>query len=342
MKIRFGFGAMGVLAALAIGAAVPAGASAASATVTGDTGAPMPLGGAVTIRNLDPDIEVTFTDAEKRNLVDVVGPDGRRAIAFTPFCSSSSFKSSAFRYFGNGTYTVIVKTYAEANCDGTATETRLPFNINAFSGVAAPGARLLAREPLEPTRGTFAFKIEVNPGATAHEVRYAAGATVGPDGGLAGVSDRASVDAAGNANVTFFKPGTYTFVARALGFDGSDLSPTAWSAPVVVQVLEPFDFVGPTSFPDSRGPTYKLAGQVREPSATGKITVAIAAGKRGKKFKRLGVAKISRGGKFSLRFKLRKAGFYTLRYTYRGNATVVAGFVKEVIRIRRIVTFGGR
>ena len=336
MKTRL---VLAALAAVVLAAAAPAAAPAATATVTGDTGTPVPLGGPLTIRHMDPDISVSFAESEQRNIVDVVGPGGARAVSGEPFCSSSSsYSSGSFRYLGNGTYTVIVKTYNGEDCNGTAQETRFDFGINAFSGVAAPAAQLLGREPDTVVRTSIPFKVEINPGANRHELRFARNAAIGADGGIAGASEQAFVNSSdGTAGVVFPGPGTWTLVARAIGFNGTGDQPTAWSAPVKVQVFEPFDLAGPTSFLDSIGPSYKIAGTVRAAAANGgKVTISIARGTKGGKFKRIKVAKINSKGRFSFAFKLTRRGIYRLRYTYKGSALVAPGTVQEAIRIRRI------
>ena len=65
---------------------------------------------------------------------------------------------------------------------------------------------------------------------------------------------------------------------------------------------------------------------MREPTAAGgRVTVAIAKGKNGKKFRTLGKARINSKGVWTLRFTVRKYGAYRMRYSFAGNATVVKG-----------------
>jgi hypothetical protein len=111
---------------------------------------------------------------------------------------------------------------------------------------------------------------------------------------------------------------------------------TPWSPQVTVKAVAPFDFDSVT-FPDSRGPRYRLKATVREDSASGKVTIAWARGRRGGRFHRVGTARIRSNNTFSKVFKLRRRGVYRMRYTYRGNSTVSAGTVTQVIRIRRIL-----
>jgi hypothetical protein len=108
---------------------------------------------------------------------------------------------------------------------------------------------------------------------------------------------------------------------------------------VTVSVVAPFDLER-VSFPDSRGPSYKLRGQVRERVARGKVTISIARGKKKGKFHRIGKAKINSKGRFTKRFTVRRTGTYRLRYTYKGSSLVAGGRVTEQVRISRRVFFG--
>ena len=97
-----------------------------------------------------------------------------------------------------------------------------------------------------------------------------------------------------------------------------------------VNAIAPFDLER-TSFPDSRGPSYKVRGQVRERAARGKVTVSIARGKKKGKFRKIGKAKINSKGRFTKRFTVHKTGVYRLRYTYKGSSLVAGGRVTEQI-----------
>jgi len=132
----------------------------------------------------------------------------------------------------------------------------------------------------------------------------------------------------------FDGPGAYVMVARAVYGDTA----TAWSAPITLNVISPFDMTG-VSFPDSRGPSYQLRGTVREKALAGsRVTIAVAKGKKGKRFKTLGKAKVSSKGVFKLRFTVRARGTCRLRYSFAGNSMVARGTVFDPIRIRRILS----
>jgi hypothetical protein len=58
-----------------------------------------------------------------------------------------------------------------------------------------------------------------------------------------------------------------------------------------------------------RGPSYQVRGVLGETTGGGKkITLAIAKGKNGKKFRTLGKAKVNSQGVFKLRFTVRNRG----------------------------------
>lgn len=312
--------------------AVTSPASAATVTVTGDGGAPVGL--PTTIRNMDPQVQFAFAPDEKQYEAIVLGPAGSLASTSASCLDTAPPNSPKYvDYQGNGTYTVVLKVSKNERytCED-AVEERHTFTINAFTSIVPPASQpLLMRQPGSFTSIPFEVPLDLNPGASTHELLYAAGAVLGPDGGISGPTQQGFVNSStGRASITFSKPGRYTFVARAKRLS----QVTAWSAPVHVTVVAPFDLLT-TSFPDSRGPSYKLAGQLREPSATGKVTISIGKGKKAKRFKKLGTAKIRSGGKFALKFRLRKPGSYTLRYSYRGGPTVARGTAKEIIKISR-------
>lgn len=313
--------------------ALPASALGASATVTGDAGAPVAI--PATIRNMDPVVEFAFAPDEKQYGAVVLGPGGAPASSSTSCLGTESPTKKFVEFQGNGTYTVVLrvsKNDRDFNC-AEAVEQRLTFTINASTFVTPPSVQpLLMRRPDSLASIEYTVPVDRNPGASSHELSYAAGATLGPDGGISGPSTQAFVDSStGLASIRFTKPGRYTFVARARR--GSAFSP--FSPPVFVDVVAPFD-LSFTSFPDARGPSYKVKGTVREPSARGgRVTVSIGRGHKARKFRRLGRAKIRSGGTFTQRFRLGRPGKYTLRYSFAGSSTVAKGVVKEKITISR-------
>jgi hypothetical protein len=176
----------------------------------------------------------------------------------------------------------------------------------------------------------------MNPGALTHDLRVARGGVLAPDGSISGPSQEVFADTTtGTAAVRLDAPGTYLMVGRATGYTGAAgqfFSP--WSAPITIRALAPFDFSGAPTCTDCRGPRYKLRGRLREKSASGKVTIKLARGNKGGKFRSIGKAKI-RNGKFTKKFTLHKPGTYRAKYVYKGNATVAPGTVTTKFRITR-------
>jgi hypothetical protein len=330
------------LLALAVFAAAPATASAVpTATVTGDDGNPVPLGAsAPSFRNMDVKIAVSVPASERANYtVQVFGPDNTAATILSPCLNAGDARSSSVDYRGNGAYTAVFRVFGESNtsCSGTATESRLQYVVNGGSGVTPPPTRVLTRPANSFVTNNYDLGVALNPGALGYEVRYARNGAVGPDGAISGASTEAFVNTtSGLAGFRFAKPGRYVIVARARS--GSFFTP--WSAPAVVNAVAPFD-LDRVTFPDARGPGYKLRGKVRETAARGsRVTIYIAKRWKGGKFRRLGRAKVNRKGRFTKRFNQRGYGKFRLRYTYRGNKLVAAGRITQRVTIRRTVFFG--
>ena len=328
------------LAALAL---LPASASAASVTVTGDDGNPLAINTAspTAIRQVDVQYDGTYDAADRAyHKTTVVGPDGAAASS-----GSSCFPKSAVAgvsryadYRGNGTYAVVVQTFTNSACTAGAKEERFEFSINAGTAITAPGGVVLTREPNSFSTVTHKVPVALNPGATVYEVKYARGGVIGPDGGISGPSADAFLDRnTGLADARFAEPGRYVMVARVKR--GDYYSP--WSAPISFQVKAPFD-LSLVSFPDSRGPSYKLRATMRDAFARGtRVRVYYAKGRKGGKFRKLGrSSKVNSRGRFTLRFRLRKPGVYRLQDRYEGSSLVLGGKVTEAIRIRRTIRFG--
>jgi hypothetical protein len=313
----------------------PATANAAtSVTATGDAGTPVALNPSapIGIRQMDVSVKVTVTDARFR--VQVLDGGGGPATPLSP-CEDPGSVTGSPAYHGNGTYTVVVTYSSDADCGTVTRVSRFAYAINAGSAVTPPPGKLLTRATNSFVTNTHQLGVTLNPGAVTYEIRYARNGVVQPDGSLAGTTEQAFVDTAtGLADFRFAKPGRYVIVARA----EKDGFFTGWSPPTVVNAIAPFD-LGSVKFPDSRGPSYKLRGQIREHSARGKVTIYLAKGKKKGRFHRVGKAKISKKGRFTKRFTVRHTGTYRLRYVYKGNSTVAAGRVTERIKITRHLFF---
>jgi hypothetical protein len=328
------------LAALAL---LPATASAASVTITGDDGNPVAINTAspTAIRQLDLQYAATFDGTDPAyHTTTVVGPDGAAASSGSS-CYPRSAITSVSRsvdYRGNGNYAVVVRTFTNQACTAGAKESRYLFSINAGTAITPPAGIVLTREPNSFSTITHKVPVALNPGAFAYEVKYAGGGVIGPDGAISGPSADAFMDrTTGLADARFTEPGRYVMVARIKSGDYY----TPWSAPINFAVKAPFDlsFVG---FPDPNGPSYKLRGTLRDPFARGsRVTVYYAKGKKGGRFRKLGrSSKINSKKAFTLRFKLRKPGVYRLQYRFKGSSLVLGGKVTEAIRIRRTIRFG--
>lgn len=334
-----------LLLALAVATIAPASASAApTVTVTGDDGNQAALNAAspLVLRNMDVTVTVAVPAREAGNYTtQVFGPDNvavsSLSVCWDPEYTPSSRSFADYR--GNGTYTLVLRYYAEADtdCNGAASERRFRYVINAGVAVTAPATRLLTRAPNSLVTNRYELGVGLNPGASNYEVRYALGGVVGPDGAISGPSAETFLDTTtGLASFRFDRPGSYVIVARASR--SSFFSP--WSAPATVNAVAPFDLERVT-FPDARGPRYKLRGLVRERAARGgRVTISIAKGWKGRKYRRIGRARINARGRFTKRFRQRGYGRYRIRYTYRGNNLVAAGRVTQRVRIRKTVFFG--
>ena len=321
---------------VAIGLLVPATADAAiSAKVTDDAGNPAPLaeGTPSSIRNMDVQIFVN-ADEGKGFSAKVIGPDGLpTGIGVT--CGLPGSESARYvDYHGNGLYTLTVTSYSDS-CTKPLRTATYTWTVAAGVQIAPPAPTLLTRQANSFSTITQQFNFVPNPGASGYEIKYAKGAVVLPDGSLSSPALKDGFFNGTSGKVELIgarEPGTYTIVARAR--NGQYYTP--WSAAANFNLIAPFD-LSSRSFPDSRGPSYQVSATVGEVSAAGsRVTVAAAKGKKGKRFRTLGKAKINSKGIFKLRFHLAR-GTYRLRYSFKGSSTVARGTVYETVRIKRII-----
>ena len=316
--------------------ALPAAAQAVTVTVTGDDGNPLAIDPAAppTIRNVSVVAQSTVARTEAASFrSQVIAPDGAPASTVTG-CRDSRYSTDATNYVeyrGNGAYRVVLELFSDAACTKPKGTGTYPYAVAAGVAIGQPEGPLMTRPANSFSIHQHQFAFNANPGTSAYEIRYARNGVIGPDGAISGPSKEGYRDStSGAAVVRFDAPGDWVIVARAQS--GQYFTP--WSAPVQVRVLAPFDLTSVT-FPDSRGPKYRLKGAVREKAAAGRrVTISLAKGRRGGKFKRIGRPKVRRNGTFVLRFKVRRVGRYRLRYTYKGNASVARGRVVQGIRIR--------
>src|SRR3954469_5601637 len=341
MQGRRLFGAAAVAAAIAL---VPVAKAQATVvvTATGDDSNPVALNAAapVGVRMMDQKVGATVDTSEgARWTLAVLDPAGAPATYSSPGCYTTKAIPNDSRiviFRGNGVYTAVVSFYADADtsCAKPVKTANYQFAIGASVALAQPAGPALTRAAGSYSTNTQTLAFQGNPGASTYEVKYAKGGVIGPDGAIQGpVGDAYVTRATSTVDLIGLRdPGDYVIVARAKNGDYY----TPWSAPVHLRLYSPFDMTSVTAI-DSHGPSYKLRGTLREAwAAGGKVTVAIASGKKGKKFRTMGKAKVNSKGQWTLRFTVRKYGYYRVRYSYSGNALVPKGAMYEVVRIRRV------
>lgn len=317
-----------------------AAAQAAAVTVTGDDGNPVPLAQntPLGIRNMSPSVGVGFLPTEDAYYsVSFAGPDGvGAAIAVNCFTTKVPV-NRGLDYRGNGNYTITVTNFAKAdrNCaTPTSTETYTVV-VGGSVAVGAPTKRHLIRSRNSYTTRVLSLPFGANPGATLNEVVYARGGVIGPDGGISGPVQPAFINSTtGQVELRLREAGSYVVVARASAYGGASRFFTPWSAPVTVQAISPFDLAS-LRFPDSRGPKYQLRGTLRDTTIRGRVSLSMARGKKGGKYRSIGRAKISSKGTFTKRFTQRRTGTYRIRVKYSGSKTAQSGTIVNQIRISR-------
>jgi hypothetical protein len=328
---RGGRALLATVAALAASALAPAAAGAITVTVTGDDGSAAPLGAAVGIRNMSPHVTATPVAGEYYTYT-ITGPTGVGVSVPVSACRGlqDGAVDRTVDYAGNGVYTVNLAVYASTDqfCARAPIRTAaLPFTIGASIAVAAPATPVLTRMPGSSITNTATLPINLNPGALSNDAFVAFNGQVGPDGALVGTSQQLFPDSSkGTVGVPLNKgPGNYVVVAHAVGFTGLNTPQTAtpWSAPAIVKAIAPFDVRLSTT--DTRGPSYRIKARINEPSASGRVSIAIARGTKSGRYRSYGSVKI-RGHLITKRFTLRRTGSYRLRFKYKGNATVAPGF----------------
>ena len=331
-----------ILAAAAVvaGLLAPASAGAATATVTGDDGNPAALtvGAPGSFRTINQTAAVAVAAAEAKSWKwTIVGPTGQTAsiISTSEYCWSSKRDDNIrINYKGNGQYTLTLYKYSSSNCSGTPAAEVYGWDVAASVALGQPAAPLLTRPQNSLTTNTHLIDLGGNPGATYYETRWAKGGVIGPDGAIAGPSNSAPFDdATGKVKFSPYDgPGQYVMVTR--GVYGSNATP--WSAPITINVVSPFD-ISTVSFPDRRGPSYQIAAYIREKAIAGsRVTIAVAKGKKGKRFRTLGKGKVNSQGVVKVRFRLAR-GTYRVRFSFSGNSVVAKGTQYGTMTIRRVI-----
>jgi hypothetical protein len=337
-RARTAAAATAALAALAL---APAGAGAVQLTITDDAGNPVPLAGEPVLRNMSPTVGIAFAPDERtRYAATFAGPDGAGSATPIGCFSIPTRRQQDFR--GNGVYTVTVQHFGERDTD-CQTPVGPPevhrFTINGFVTLGGPPTRVLLRRPDSLVTQPVVLPFAGNPGALGNEVRFARNGVVGPDGAIAGPTGEGFVDSAtGTVPLRLTQPGRYVVVARAKGFStptGQFFTP--WTPPVTVDAIAPFDFES-ARIPDNRGPSYLVRLQIRERTARGRVSIAVARGTKGR-YRSVGRATIRRDASLVKRLRLPRTGTYRVRFSYGGSATVAPGRVVMRLRVSRRVVF---
>jgi hypothetical protein len=314
-------------------------AGAATVMITAADGNPTPLSPGLVVANISPTLQAGFTPDEARYSLYALDAGGS-LVSPEHKCESTGYSSSTrVQYRGNGAYAAVLRTFGakDTSCTSPLQDERIDFTIAGSTAIAAPSPVLLLRQPNADSPARYDLPVTPVAGADQYEVRFALGGVTGADGAFTGPSQTAPVSSAtGRAAVSFASPGRYTFIARA-----STYSPafTPWSRPLSVTVRAPFDVLAYTlRFTDDTGPSFRLEGQVREPSARGKVSFAAARGKHGT-YRSLGHARLTPTATFAKRFRLRP-GSYRLRISFRGSATVARGSLVQIVRVGRRIAVG--
>ena len=198
---------------------------------------------------------------------------------------------------------------------------------------------VLIRNPGKLFRNTLTLPVNLNPGAISNHLFYGHNSAVNPDNSLATPAGQVFGNSTtGTVDVPLDKgPGTYQLAGQAEGYNpGGDVF-TPWAPVVQWQAFAPFD-IKKLSFPDSHGPSYRIRATFNEVTVTGRVSIALARGTKGGKYRSLGSVKVSKHS-VTKRFRATKAGVYRLRFKYKGNSSVAGGYEVDKIRITRRITF---
>lgn len=332
--------------AVAAVAATPAAASAVTVSVDGDDGNPIAITGPVAIRNINPTVHIHVAAGEGYGF-DVFGPGGQKAAAGLS-CVSPGFndKSNLVSYWGNGTYVVRLTKHAlnaSGDCVTAASGTQdVAFTINGGIILTGPPRPVLTRNPGKLFRNTLTLPVNLTPNPIGNDLFYGHDSPVNPDNSLAAPAGQVFANAtAGTVDVPLDKgPGTYQLAGHSKGFNsyngGADVF-TPWASVVQWQAFAPFD-IKKLSFPDPRGPSYRIRATFNETAVTGRVSIALARGTTGGRYRSLGAVKVSHHS-VTKRFRATRPGTYRLRFKYKGNSAVAGGFEVDKIRITRRITF---
>jgi hypothetical protein len=314
--------------------------AAATVTVTGDDGNPVAVtqGATTAIRQMAPTIGIGFPSSDGNFTATFTGPDSV-SVGSAMSCYGYDNWTRRPDFRGNGNYTVTITNYVKSDrsCASPISTETYVYAINSSVAVTPPPGAFLIRAANSFTTNTLSLPVALNPGASTYDVQYALGGVIGSDGAISGPSQAGFVSSTtGRIDLTFRIPGAYTVVARAK--NGQYTSP--WSPPVTVNAVVPFDLESNPTLPDDRGPSYQIKGIVRDKTLRGKITLAVARGTKGGKYRSIGKTSISSKSTFTKRFTMRRTGTYRLRIHYAGSALAPATTIVGRITFTRRLRFG--
>jgi hypothetical protein len=328
------------VAALGLLIGVPAAANAAvTASITGDTGAPVALApGAppAQIANMSVTAAVHVDTGDAKSWSYTVTDSNGVGAATPSICEITRFDGTddhtLVDYHGNLGYTLTVSLFADDNCLAPKGTQSFSWNVAAGVSFNPPAGPLPMRSAGSLETNTQNFVLNGAPGAETYDVQYALNGTVNPDGSLGGNVQTGYRDpTTGIVGLLLNHPGKWLVVARAR----TDTGATAWTPPMAVQIYEPFD-LSSLIFNDASGPGYRVKVTFNDTTlAKSKVTVAIAKGKKGGKFKTVGKPKVTSKGSFQQRFTEHGTGYYRIRISFSGNSLVKRGSVTKTFRLTR-------
>jgi hypothetical protein len=327
-------------AGLLAGVVAPSAANAAvGLTVTGDDGNPIALGGPINMRNMNPLLGIRSTNTDFFSL-SVTGPNGAKVASDLSCFSNYNTDIKPVDYVGNGAYTVVLTTFTNNTCTAGASARSLAFTITASTSLGQPATAVLTRKAGSVIPNTINLPIDLNPGALSTEAFVERNVAANPDGSLPGTPEQLFADTTTKTVAVRLDegPGFYVVAAHAKGYTGV-LNPQTfapWATPVAIHAFAPFDtqrFI----WTDTRGPSYRFSATIRATGASGRVTVGIRRGSKGK-FRSYGTVKI-RKHRVSKRVRLPRTGTYQMRLGYKGNSTVARGSELRSFRITRRISF---
>ena len=312
-------------AAMVLGA--PASAHAAvTGTVTGDDGNPVALtaGAPLALRNMDV-TAVSHVDGRRRRLVArprSLDPDRRRRPRPAPRSAGtrgpSTTTSTSSPTAATAPTRCTIRPLRRPRC-ATREDAGQPARGRSRASVAIGQPAATAAHPPARTRSRRSRSSSTsprNPGAD-HATRSSTprAASCRPTAASRLRRSRTAFLNRATGKVQIIgasEPGDYVVVARAKSGDYY----TAWSAPITMNADRAVRLLRPARSRTRAARATRSAARSARRAPAARVTVAVAKGKNGKRFRTLGKAKVNSKGVFKLRFTIRKRGTYRLRYSF--------------------------